>query len=90
MSIGHGGNGTAMQLTALTFVSMADVKMNVVPYRGTAPAVADAIAGHVRLAIADPPPSMGAVGGANSRRLLFRQSSASQCSPMFRPSTRWA
>ena len=61
ISIGHGGNGTAMQLTALTLVSMADVKMNLVPYRGTAPAVADAIAGHVDLAIADPPPSMGAI-----------------------------
>ncbi len=32
------------------------------PYRGTAPAVTDAIAGHVQLAIADPPPSMGAIG----------------------------
>src|SRR5262245_23628368 len=61
LSIGHGGNGTAMQLTALTLVSMADVKINLVPYRGTAPAVADAIAGHVQLAIADPPPSMGAI-----------------------------
>jgi tripartite-type tricarboxylate transporter receptor subunit TctC len=61
ISIGHGGNGTAMQLTALTLVSMADVKMNLVPYRGTAPAVTDAIAGHVHLAIADPPPSMGAI-----------------------------
>src|SRR4249919_2304568 len=61
MSIGHGGNGTAMQLAAMMFVTMADVKINVVPYRGTAPAVADAIAGHVQLAIADPPPSMGAI-----------------------------
>ncbi len=61
ISIGHGGNGTAMQLTALTLVSMADVKMNLVPYRGTAPAVTDAIAGHVHLAVADPPPSMGAI-----------------------------
>jgi tripartite-type tricarboxylate transporter receptor subunit TctC len=61
LSIGHGGNGTAMQLTALMLVSMADVKINLVPYRGTAPAVADAIAGHVQLAIADPPPSMGAI-----------------------------
>src|SRR5262245_28678121 len=61
MSIGHGGNGTAMQLAALTFVTMADVKINLVPYRGTAPAVTDAIAGHVQLAIADPPPSMGAI-----------------------------
>lgn len=61
MSIGHGGNGTAMQLAALTFVTMADVKINLVPYRGTAPAVTDALAGHVQLAIADPPPSMGSI-----------------------------
>jgi tripartite-type tricarboxylate transporter receptor subunit TctC len=61
LSIGHGGNGTAMQLTAMTFVTMADVKINLVPYRGTAPAVADTIAGHVQLGIADPPPSMGAI-----------------------------
>jgi tripartite-type tricarboxylate transporter receptor subunit TctC len=45
----------------MMFVTMADVKINLVPYRGTAPAVADAIAGHVHLAIADPPPSMGAI-----------------------------
>jgi tripartite-type tricarboxylate transporter receptor subunit TctC len=62
LSIGHGGNGTAMQLAAMMFVTMADVKINLVPYRGTAPAVTDAIAGHVQLAIADPPPSMGAIG----------------------------
>jgi len=62
MSIGHGGNGTAMQLAAQTFVTMADLKINLVPYRGTAPAVTDAIAGHVQLAIADPPPSMAAIG----------------------------
>jgi tripartite-type tricarboxylate transporter receptor subunit TctC len=61
LAIGHGGNGTAMQLAALMFVTMADVKINLVPYRGTAPAVTDAIAGHVQLAIADPPPSMGAI-----------------------------
>jgi tripartite-type tricarboxylate transporter receptor subunit TctC len=67
MSIGHGGNGTAMQLAALTFVTMADVKINLVPYRGTAPAVTDAIAGHVQLAIADPPPSMGSISEGKLR-----------------------
>ena len=61
ISIGHGGNGTAMQLAALTLVTMADVKINQVPYRGTAPVVTDVIAGHVQLGIADPPPSMGAI-----------------------------
>jgi len=61
LSIGHGGNGTAMQLAVLMFVAMADVKLNQVPYRGTAPVVTDAIAGHVQLGIADPVPSMGAI-----------------------------
>jgi len=61
LSIGHGGNGTAMQLAALMFVTLADVKINQVPYRGTAPVVTDTIAGHVQLGIADPVPSMGAI-----------------------------
>jgi tripartite-type tricarboxylate transporter receptor subunit TctC len=62
LSIGHGGNGTAMQLAALMFVAMADLKINQVPYRGTAPVVTDVIAGHIPLGIADPVPSMGAIG----------------------------
>lgn len=80
MSIGHGGNGTAMQLTALTFVTMADVKINLVPYRGTAPAVTDAIAGHVQLAIADPPPSMGAISEGKLKALAV---SSKQRFPVF-------
>ena len=69
LSIGHGGNGTAMQLAALTFVTMANLKINLVPYRGTAPAVTDTIAGHVQLGIADPPPSMGAISEGKLKAL---------------------
>jgi tripartite-type tricarboxylate transporter receptor subunit TctC len=69
LSIGHGGNGTAMHLTALTFVTMADVNMNLVPYRGTAPAVTDTIAGHVQLGVTDPPPAMGAIGEGKLKAL---------------------
>ena len=69
LSIGHGGNGTAMQLAAHTLVTLADVKINLVPYRGTAPAVADTIAGHVQLGITDPPPSMGAIGEGKLKAL---------------------
>jgi tripartite-type tricarboxylate transporter receptor subunit TctC len=61
LSIGHGGNGTAMQLAALMFVTIADLNINQVPYRGTAPVVTDVIAGHIPLGIADPVPSMGAI-----------------------------
>jgi len=80
ISIGHGGNGTAMQLTALTFVTMAGVRINLVPYRGTAPAVADAIAGHVQLAIADPPPSMGAISEGKLKAIAV---SSKQRFPLF-------
>ena len=53
----------------MMFVTMADVKINLVPYRGTAPAVADTIAGHVQLGIADPPPSMGAISEGKLKAL---------------------
>jgi tripartite-type tricarboxylate transporter receptor subunit TctC len=43
-----------MHFTAMLFTMMAGVNMPLVPYRGTAPAVTDAIGGHVPLAIADP------------------------------------
>ena len=69
VSIGHGGNGTAMQLAALMFVTMAELKINLVPYRGTAPVVTDVIAGHVQLGIADPPPSMAAIAGGKLKAL---------------------
>jgi len=36
LSIGHGGNGTAMHLTALLFNHMAGVNVTLVPYRGSA------------------------------------------------------
>lgn len=74
LSIGHGGNGTAMHLVALTFVNMADVKMNLVPYRGTAPAVTDTIAGHVQLGVTDPPPSMGAIKEGKLKALAVTSS----------------
>ena len=55
LSIGHGGNGTAMHLSAALFAQMADVKFNEVPYRGSGPAALDALAGQVALAIVDLP-----------------------------------
>jgi len=69
LSIGHGGNGTAMHLTAMTLAALADVKINLVPYRGTAPAVADTIAGHVQLGVTDPPPAMGAISEGRLKAL---------------------
>lgn len=61
LSIGHGGNGTSMFYAALLFTTMADVKIGLVPYRGTAPVATDLIGGHIGLGIVDPPPSQAAL-----------------------------
>jgi len=56
-AIGHGGNGTTMHLTSALVVQKADIKMNLVAYRGTAPATVDVVAGHVPFAVLDIPAS---------------------------------
>ena len=50
-----------MFYAALLFTTMADVKMGLVPYRGTAPVATDLIGGHIGLGIVDPPPSQAAL-----------------------------
>jgi tripartite-type tricarboxylate transporter receptor subunit TctC len=52
-SIGHGGNGTAMHLSAQLFNQMAGVSATLVPYRGSTPVASDVLAGHVPLGISD-------------------------------------
>lgn len=58
LSIGHGGNGTAMHLSAALFAQMAEVKLVEVPYRGSGPAAVDAMAGQIPLAVVDLPSSL--------------------------------
>jgi tripartite-type tricarboxylate transporter receptor subunit TctC len=58
LSIGHGGNGTAMHLSTALFSQMAQVKLVEVPYRGSGPAALDAMAGQVPLALVDLPSSL--------------------------------
>ncbi|MBW8854561.1 MAG: tripartite tricarboxylate transporter substrate binding protein [Bradyrhizobium sp.] len=77
LSIGHGGNSTAMHLTAALFAQKAGVQMGLVPYRGTAPATVDVLAGHVPFAVLDIPASrqlilegkLKAIGVSSARRV---------------------
>ena len=79
LSIGHGGNGTAMHLTSALFTQKADVKMQLVAYRGTAPAAVDVLAGHIPLAVLDIPASqqlirdgkLKALGVSAANRVAF-------------------
>ncbi len=58
LSIAHGGNGTAMHLSAALFAQMADVKLTEVPYKGSGPAALDVLAGNVPLAVVDLPSAL--------------------------------
>lgn len=58
LSIGHGGNGTAMHLSSALFAQMAGVKLTEVPYKGSGPAAVDAMGGQVQLALVDLPSSL--------------------------------
>jgi tripartite-type tricarboxylate transporter receptor subunit TctC len=79
LSIGHGGNGTAMHLTSALFAQKADIKIQLVAYRGTAPATVDVLAGHIPLAVLDIPASqqlirdgkLKALGVSAARRVAF-------------------
>ena len=63
LSIGHGGNGTGMHLTAALFNHMGGVSTQLVPYRGTGPVTADVVAGHIPLGIVDAPSAITQIKG---------------------------
>jgi tripartite-type tricarboxylate transporter receptor subunit TctC len=79
LSIGHGGNGTAMHLTSALFAQKAGIDIQLVSYRGTAPATVDVLAGHIPLAVLDIPASkqliqegkLTALGVSAAKRVAF-------------------
>jgi tripartite-type tricarboxylate transporter receptor subunit TctC len=58
LSVGHGGNGTAMHLSAALFSQMADIRMVEVAYKGSGPAALDVLSGNVPLAVVDLPSAL--------------------------------
>jgi tripartite-type tricarboxylate transporter receptor subunit TctC len=71
LSIGHGGNGTAMQLTAQLFNQMTGLDIPLVPYRGTGPVTTDVLAGHIPLGITDPPSAIAQIEAKRIKALAI-------------------
>jgi tripartite-type tricarboxylate transporter receptor subunit TctC len=71
LSIGHGGNGTAMHLTAQLFNHMAGTHIALVPYRGSGPVTADLLAGHIPLGITDIPSSLSLIKAGQIKALAI-------------------
>jgi tripartite-type tricarboxylate transporter receptor subunit TctC len=68
-SIGHGGNGTAMHLTAQLLNQMAGMNVTLVPYRGSGPVAQDVVAGHVPLGVVDIPSSISLIQAGQVKAL---------------------
>jgi tripartite-type tricarboxylate transporter receptor subunit TctC len=71
LTIGHGGNNTAMQYTAMLYNHMAGTKVELVPYRGTGPVMNDLLGSHIPLGILDPPTSMAQIQAGKIRPLAI-------------------
>ena len=71
LSIGHGGNGTGMQLTAQLFNHMTGLDIPLVPYRGPGPVTQDLLAGHIPLGITDPPSAMAQIEAKRIKALAI-------------------
>ena len=64
-----GGNGSSAHLSAELFKTMAGIKMNHVPYKGSTPALTDLIGGQVQVMIGNLPPMLQHVKAGKLRAL---------------------
>jgi tripartite-type tricarboxylate transporter receptor subunit TctC len=69
LTVGHGGNGTAMHLSTELLSQTAGIQLVPVPYKGSGPAAQDATGGQVQLAIVDLPSSLGLIRGGRLKAI---------------------
>ncbi len=64
-TMGNAGQGSISHVSGLMFQEATGTRLQFVPYRGTAPAMQDLVAGQIDLMISDPVTSMPQVRGGN-------------------------
>jgi tripartite-type tricarboxylate transporter receptor subunit TctC len=69
LSYGSGGNGSSTHLVPELFKLVARVEMQHVPYRGSAPALNDTVAGTVQVMLDQLPSALGMIQGGRVRAL---------------------
>ena len=69
INYGSGGAGSPHHLYAEMFKSMTGIEMTHVPYKGSADAIKDVVAGHIQLLFSDPAPSMPLIRSGKVRAL---------------------
>src|SRR5215470_10344160 len=81
VSFGSAGVGTMSHVSGEYFASAAGIKLTHVPYRGTGPALADLIGGHIPMAFAPIPATHGPVSQGLLRGLAVTSAKRSSLVP---------
>jgi tripartite-type tricarboxylate transporter receptor subunit TctC len=81
VNMASSGNGTSVHLSGELFMAMTGVKLTHVPYRGSAPALTDMIAGQVQVLFDNLPSSIQHVTGGKLRALAVTTDKRSDVLP---------
>jgi tripartite-type tricarboxylate transporter receptor subunit TctC len=81
LSFASSGNGTSVHMSGELFMSMTGIKMAHVPYRGSAPALTDMLAGTVDVLFDNMPSSIGHIQGGKLRPLAVTTEVRSKALP---------
>ena len=81
LNFASSGNGTSIHLSGELFKSMAGVQMTHVPYKGSAPALADLVGGQVQLMFDNLPSSLGLIKGGKLRAIAVTSAARAPALP---------
>jgi tripartite-type tricarboxylate transporter receptor subunit TctC len=99
LTYASGGAGSPTHLGPELFASMAGIKLTHVPYKGTGPAIADLLGGHITMTFSSLPPALGlvrdgkvrpiAVTGATRAKILPDVPTVSETVPGYESAQRY-
>ena len=81
LNFASSGNGTSIHLSGELFKTMAGVQMTHVPYKGSAPALADLMGGQVQLMFDNLPSSLGLIKGGKLRAIAVTSAARAAALP---------
>ena len=81
VTYGSPGNGTSIHLAGDLFEKAAGIKLSHVPYKGSNPALMDALAGNVELLVSSLPSAMGQIKAGKLRPLAVTSAKRSSSLP---------
>jgi tripartite-type tricarboxylate transporter receptor subunit TctC len=85
LSYGSGGVGASHHLYGELFKSLTGIEMTHVPYKGTAPALNDLIAGHIQVLFSDAPPALPQIRSGKVRALAVTTAKRISVAPEIPP-----